>query len=87
MRNDLKPKQINVFYGCEEIEDGFDISMFNIYNYSTIATYINYNCKLKCCQNYNKKCFIIKLDSEFDVKISIQFICEFNVLICWGKCF
>ena len=45
MRTDLKPKQISVFFGCEEIEDDFDISMFNILNYSTIPTYINYNSK------------------------------------------
>ena len=45
MRNDLKPKQISVFYDCEEIKHDFDISMFNIYNYSTIASDINYMCK------------------------------------------
>ena len=45
MKNNLKPKQINAFYGGEEIGDGFYISMFNIYNYSIIATYINYICK------------------------------------------
>ena len=67
----LNPKQVSIFYGCEEIEDGFDISMFNIYNYSTITTYINYDCKSKCCQNYNKKWFITKVDSEFEVKIYI----------------
>ena len=45
MKNTLKPKQIQVFYIGEEIGDGYDISMFSIYNYSTITPEINYNCK------------------------------------------
>ena len=44
MQKYLNPKQRNVFYGDKEIEDGYDISMFNIYNYSTITTDINYTC-------------------------------------------
>ena len=47
MKNNLKPKQTNAFYGGEEIKDDYDISMFNIHNYSTITTYINHNCKYK----------------------------------------
>ena len=45
MKNSLKPKQINSFYGGEEIGDGHDISMFDMFNYSTITTAIRYNCK------------------------------------------
>ena len=44
MKNDLKPKN-KCFYGYEEVEDGFDISMFNIYYYSIITTGIDYNCE------------------------------------------
>ena len=29
-------------------------------------------------QNYNETWLIIKLDSEFDVRIYIQFVCEFG---------
>ena len=44
MKNDSKPiKQISVVYGYEEVEDGFDISILNIYNYSTITTDIIYS--------------------------------------------
>ena len=45
MRNDLKPEQISVVYGDKEIEDGYDISMFNFYKYRTITTNIRYTCK------------------------------------------
>ena len=45
MKNNLQPKQINGFHGGEEIGDDYDISMFNIHNSSSIATYINYDCK------------------------------------------
>ena len=46
MNNNLKPNQIRMFYGGEEIGDEYDISMFNIYNHSTITIYkyINYKC-------------------------------------------
>ena len=45
MKHDLKPNQISVFYSYAEIEDGFDVSMFHTYYYSTITTDINQNCK------------------------------------------
>ena len=50
-------------------DDDYDISIFNICNYSTITTAINYNCAYECCQNSNKNRFLIKVDSEFDVEI------------------
>ena len=55
MKNTLKSEQIKAFYGGEEIGYDYDISMFKIYNYSTITTYIDYDCTEKCCQNYNRK--------------------------------
>ena len=45
MNNNLKRNQIIKFYGGEEIGDDYDISVFNIYNHSTITTYVNYKCK------------------------------------------
>ena len=45
MKNNLNPKQIKAFYGGEEIGDDYDISMFNIYNHSTIRIDISYKCK------------------------------------------
>ena len=45
MKNNLKPNQIIMFYAGEEIGEEYDISMFNIYNHSTITTDINYKCK------------------------------------------
>ena len=46
MKNNLKPNQTQAFFFAgEEIGDYYDISMSNIYNYSTITTYINYKCK------------------------------------------
>ena len=45
MKNTLKPKQIHVFYSSEEIEDAYDISVFNTYNHSTLAATVDYNCK------------------------------------------
>ena len=45
MQNELKPKQISVFYGDKEIEDGNGISMFNICKYSAITTDVNYSCR------------------------------------------
>ena len=60
--------------------------MFNVYNCSTITTDINYTCKYKRCQNCKKKWFIMKLDSEFDVKISphiyIELVCAFGIYVC-----
>ena len=44
VQNGLKPKQIRAF-GDKEIEEGFDISMVNIYKHSTRTTDINYTCK------------------------------------------
>ena len=38
MKNNSKPKQIHASYAGEEVGDDYDISMFNIYNYSTITT-------------------------------------------------
>ena len=43
--NNLKPNQIIMFYGGEEIGDEYDICMFNMYNHSTITIDINYKCK------------------------------------------
>ena len=37
MKNNLTPKQTNLFYVGEELGDVYDVSMFNIYNYSTIT--------------------------------------------------
>ena len=45
MNNNLKPNQIQIFYGCEEIGNEYDISMFTIYNHSTITIDINYKSK------------------------------------------
>ena len=47
MNNNFKPNQIRMFYGGEEIGDEYDISMFNIYNHSTITIDKNYKCKYK----------------------------------------
>jgi len=45
MQNELKPKQISVFYGDKEIEDGNGISMFNSCNSSARTTDVNYSCR------------------------------------------
>ena len=45
MKNPLKPKQRRVFYAGEEVGDDYDVNMFNICKYGTIATDIIYNCK------------------------------------------
>jgi len=45
MKKNLKPNQIIMFYGGEEIGDEYDICMFNMYNHSTITIDINYKCK------------------------------------------
>jgi len=39
---DLKHKQITAFYGDRELEEHEQLSTYNIYNYSTIKTHINY---------------------------------------------
>ena len=45
MDNNLKPNQVITFCGGDEIGNEYDISMFNMYNHSTIA--IDINCKSK----------------------------------------
>ena len=49
MQNDLNPKQISVFYGDKEIEDGNGISMFNSCNSSARTTDVNYSCRQELC--------------------------------------
>ena len=45
IKNNLKSKQIRMFYGGEEIGDDYDISMCDIYKHGTITIDINYKCK------------------------------------------
>ena len=41
--SDIKPEQITFYYGETELYKDEQISTYNIYNYSTITTDINYN--------------------------------------------
>ena len=43
--SNIKPKQITAFYGDKEIEEHEELSIYNIYNYSTITADIDYNIK------------------------------------------
>lgn len=43
--SDIKPKQIKAFYADTEIKEHEQLSTYNIYNYSTITTDIDYNIK------------------------------------------
>ena len=41
----IKPQQIKAFYGDKELQEREQLSTYNIYNYSTIKTDIDYNIK------------------------------------------